>query len=33
MLTIDPAEQAEMELDSTVATMAPRVSKSWKRTN
>ena len=28
MLTIDPAEQADMELDSTVATMAPRVSKS-----
>jgi hypothetical protein len=28
MLTIEPAEQAEMELLSTVATIAPKVSNS-----
>ena len=30
MLTIDPAEHAEIELLSTVATIAPSVSKSCK---
>ncbi len=30
MLTIEPAEQAEMELLSTVATIAPKVSNSYK---
>jgi hypothetical protein len=30
MLTIEPAEQAEMELLSTVATIAPKVSNSWR---